>query len=218
MKKQQDIQANLASRAARGLAAVALGALALAPAFAFGAEGREKIGPSDGAGVAIGDETIGTLPIVGSGTSIELVRGLPILRPGLFLEGDLFELQNAIAFFHGTARAEVIPLDPAWTRVRLVFVDEVVLAFDRLALAGADIEFGVWMPESVRCSTPSMAWGDRTFEMPAVDSQLVLPLGQMAVTGALYAYPFCVATASAEGTSALLAATDMDFLYLAQRH
>lgn len=207
----------IASLAARCLGAVTVCALALAPAFAFGGEGRDKEPAGGEAGVAIGDETIGTLPIVGGG-SIELVRGFPILRPSFYLEGDLYELQNAISFFQGGARAEVVPLDPAWQRVRLVFVDEVLLAFDRLALTGADIEFGMWMPESLRCSNPSLSWAGRTFEMPATDSRLALPLAQMSGAGALDVSPLCVAASSAVGANALMAAADQDFLYLVQRH
>jgi hypothetical protein len=218
MKQAQYERQGLAGIGGRCFAALALCALTLAPAFAFDDDGRDKIVQDADAGIAIGDETIGTLPILNGGGAIELVRGLPLQRPGLFLEGDLFELQNAITFFQGTAVAEVMPLDSSWQRVRIVFVDEVLLAFDRLALAGADIQFGMWMPETTRSTHPSLAWGGRTFDMQAQDSRLVLPLSQMSAMGALDASPLIAATESSAGPSAVLAAVDQDFLYLVQRH
>jgi hypothetical protein len=218
MKQAQYKQTSLASIGGRCFAAVALCALTLAPVFAFGGDLRDKDTQDPDQGVAIGDETIGTLPILNGGSTIELVRGLPITRPSLFLEGDLYELQNAISFFQGFAHAEVMPLDPNWQRVRLVFVDEVLLGFDRVALLGADIQFGLWMPESTRSLNPSLSWGGRTIGVQPTDSRVMLPLSQMSATGALDASPLCAAAGSSVGMNAVLAAVDQDFLYLVQRH
>jgi len=218
MKHAQYKKQSLACIGGRCFAAVALCALAVAPVLAYGGDLREKDSPPPDQGIAIGDETIGTLPILNTGSSIELVRGLPILRPSFFLEGDLYELQNAISFFQGSAVAEVIPLDPSWQRVRLVFVEDMMLGFDRAALVGADIQFGLWMPDTVRSTNPSLSWGGRTFEMQSFDSRYLLPLSQMSATGALDYSPLCAAAESSAGPNAVMAAVDQDFLYLIQRN
>jgi hypothetical protein len=212
-------QSKLARSLARGLAALAFCAVTLGPTFAFGGGERDKVVvPGAGPGAAIGDETIGTLPIWAGNGGIELVRGLPILRPSLFLEGNLLEVQNAISFFSGTARAEVVPLDPAWQRVRLVFVDEVMLGFDRVSLAGAGLEFGVWMPDRIPHACPNLSFGGRSFTMQPTESRLALPLAALSASGALDASPLCVESGSLFGSNALMVAVNQDFLYLVQRH
>lgn len=217
MKQQQHTQMNLAGLAARCFGAFALCALALAPTFAFGTVEREKIDPlpGSGSGVAIGDETIGTLPLLSAGNAIQLVYNLPITRPSLFMEGELFELQNAISFFEGTGRASVVSLGQG--RVRLVFVDEVLLGFDRLALQGADIQFGLWVPAPVQYAYPNLSWGGRTIAFTPTQSRLALPIRAMSANGALDASPLMVESDSWSGTNALMAAVDQDFLYLVQR-
>ncbi|MDZ4774703.1 MAG: hypothetical protein SGI72_16385 [Planctomycetota bacterium] len=199
-----------------GVAAL-LCTVALAPSFAYDDVDREKVTPPLEPGMAIGDETIGTLPIFAGG-SIELVRGLPIVRPSFFLEGDLLELQNAIAFFRGTARAAVVPLDPLWQRVRLVFVDEVMLGFDRVSLVGADIQTGLWIPAPVAYAYPNLSWGGRTFGLQPTESRIALPMSQMSATGALDVSPLFVQATGWGGSNALTAAVDQDFMFVVQRH
>ena len=219
MKQQHLKKTKFAGIAGRCFAAVSLCALTLAPSLAFGEDGREKLDPTtgSGSGVAIGDETIGTLPMWNAGASIQLVRDLPIVRPSLFLEGNLLELQNAVSFFQGTPRAAVVPLDENWERVRLVFVDEVLLGFDRLALTGLDIEMGMWIPAPVEYAYPHFSWGGRTAAFTPTQSRLALPIGPMSANGALNASPLMVTTDSWFGPSALMAAVDQDVLDLVQR-
>jgi hypothetical protein len=217
--KQQTQPIHLAGIAGRCFGAVALCALALSPTFAFGTPEREKFEMTGAdAGVAIGDETIGTLPMWHAGSALQLVRGLPITRPSLFLEGNLFELQNAVAFFQGSPRAAVIPLDANWERVRLVFVDEVMLGFDRLALTGIDIEMGLWMPAPVEYAYPVLSWGGNSVGITPTESRLELPIGPMSANGALDASPLMVTSSSWFGSNALMAAVSHDFLFVAQRH
>lgn len=195
-------------------------ALAL-PATAFGGEPtkRDKPAPGPGdAGMSIGDETIGTLPIWNTGGLLELHRGLPILRPSLYLEGDLYELQNLIAWVGGSARAEVVPLDANWQRVRLVFVDQVLLAMDRLTVQGTDVQFGLWMPQSTAQLQPLLTFGERQFALPLPEaSRLALPIRELSISGALEGSPLRVECQSPLGPGALLAGANQDFLLLAQR-
>lgn len=210
------------TRLARRLASILVLASGLVvSAGAFGGEpgGREKysfIQPV--AGMSIGDETIGTLPIANNSGLVELHRGLPILRPSLFLEGDLFELSNLISFAGGSTRAEVVPLDPMWQRVRLVFVDEVLLAMDRLTVQGTDVQFGLWMPEPVAYAYPLLTFGDRQVSLLApTESRLALPIRELSIAGALLDSTLEVQSLSFFGANSLLARSNADFLLLAQR-
>lgn len=198
-------------------------ALAIAPAIAFaGIEegGRDK---PPGAGpfaptLASGDEFIGTLPVMSNGGQIELHRGLPILRPSLFIEGDLWQVVNSISILEGTVVANVEPLDADWTRVRLVFPDQVLLGFDRLAVQGSDLQFGLWMPQPVFYAYPQLSWGTRSVALNPTDARLALPIAEMSTAGALHGSPLVVRSAGFLGPNALMAASNQDFLFLAQRH
>ncbi|MBL8858206.1 MAG: hypothetical protein JNL28_06875 [Planctomycetes bacterium] len=235
MKKQNHLNTlNRACRPERILALGAACALALAPVFAFGdvgevgEPGREKAqsnngsgpgpGPGIGAGVAVGDEFIGTLPILTGGGQIELHRGLEIFRPSLFIEGNLWEVQNTISILNGTVVANVEPLDPEWTRVRLVFPNPFLLGFDRLAVQGTDIQFGLWIPEPVFYAYPQLSFGSRSLALQPTNSRLALPIAQMSTAGALLGSPLMVETGGFFGSNALLAASNQDFLFLVQRH
>ena len=152
------------------------------------------------------------------GGQIELHRGLPIFRPSLFIEGDLWEVTNLISIMNGTVVANVVPLDPEWTRVRLVFPDALMLGFDRLAVQGSDVQFGLWIPEPVFYAYPQLSWGSRTVTIQPTDARLALPIAALSTSGGLTGSPLIVQSSSFLGPNALMASTNQDFLFLVQRH
>lgn len=226
MKSTSIHQHRIARQLVRCAGAIALSAAALAPVLARGGgeetereRNAQLPGPGPGPGAAIGDETIGTLPMFQSGSLLELVRGFPITRPSLFIEGNLDEVLNLIAFAHGMPRVEVVPLDDDWQHVRLVFIDEVLLAIDRLAVQGADVQFGMWLPEEVPYAPVHFTFGGRTcfLEQPQ-EPNLALPLPYLCQSGALLGSPLALEVPGSFGPSGLMAVADADFLYLVQRH
>jgi len=184
------------------------------PAFGFGDRKPDDV---PGHQLNVGDETIGTLPILHGSEVIELHRHLAILQPSLCLEGDLDTIRNSIVFTRGDVSAQVETVDARAGIVRLVFPGNVQLAFDRLMIESSGVRVGVWSPG--RPSGLEIVWSSRRGLVQGTAPFSELPILSMSHTGALsYAPLFLLAHGSASSTTTLVAATDPDFLILRQTH
>lgn len=186
----------------------------VAPALA-----GEKVGGRERAALCpIGDETIGTLPIMGGGPLVQLRRDLEVVRPSFFIEGNLDGVCNAIVTLVGADEVQVVPLDPAYTRVRLIFPDHVFVGFDRTLMQSSDFKIGMWLPEPRADADTLCAWGPRLATIAQTNARIELPVIAMSAAGALDQTPLLVLAAGGQVSTQLTAATDSDFLYLFQRH
>ena len=136
-----------------------LAAVVMAPALLAGSA---TTGLSGGAGTAGGvtssggfsagggDETVGTLPIIG--TRIDFVRHARLDGPSLALEGRLSDIMASLVSIRGstTVRLEALPSG----RVRAVFVGDVRVAFSATSFIRAGVLAGVVHPNGALEALP----------------------------------------------------------------
>jgi len=153
----------------------------LAPVVA----GRSSTPPNnDERGEGTDDETIGTLPIVGGGLSIDVYRKLRDPRPAAFVEGSLVEIGNALIDAQGTGAATLQTFDDG--RVRLTFHGDLVVRFDRTFVdLGTTLSFGLEMQAPILGET-NLFWHEHSRSLGALPvGALELPVSLMEQTGAL---------------------------------
>lgn len=168
--------------------------------------------------VAVGDETVGTLPVMQGGSALVLRRDLEIQVPSFFIEGNVNDVRNAMLMTQGDALAKVVPLDPTTGRVRLVFPGRVAIALDRVMVESCGLEFGLVVPEPSTYAYPIGVWADRSFGFVPQSSLVQLPVTQMSALGALDVAPLRVTAPGVIQSTSFQAASTADVLVLRQQH
>lgn len=200
------------------LASVAACLFAVLPALAAGGPGTggEILNPT-----VSGDETIGTLPVVGGGRiDLPFTRIWRGIEPAFYVEGTVADLTIAIQSARGRGFVSYEMLDSQTGRVRLAFHGNVLVAIDRELATNLPIDVGMAVPAS-------FGEGRIAFTRAGIRSRIaelrpgVLPLGvaSMLTTGVLDQAPVRIRTVNSAGirTSHTLAATG-DLLILGQTH
>lgn len=149
-----------------------------------------------------GDETVGTLPILG-GVRIELplVRGWRGDRPAFYLEGTAAELGYVIRGARGRGFATVEVLDPQSGRVRIAFHGDVTVILDRELTGVLAVQTGLAVPEGFGPRRATLEWGSsatRTVRLHA--GLLPLAVGSMSANGLLDQAPLKVRVSGQGGT------------------
>lgn len=150
--------------AARLLAGVLLVAVSSAPALLAGASGGglgSGLGDSSsnagnsGAGTVAGggDETVGTLPMVG--VRLDFVRHARLDGPCLAIEGRFDDIVASILAVRGSSKVRLDPLPGG--RVRAVFVGDVRVAFSALPYVRAGLAAGMLQPDGTFRALPAEA-------------------------------------------------------------
>lgn len=168
--------------------------------------------------VAVGDETVGTLPVLQGGAQLVLLRDLEILTPSFFIEGNYNDVRNSLLSVRGQAVAKVIPLDPATGRVRMIFPFRVQMMFDRTMVENCNLQFGMWVPEPVPYADPIGVWGQRAFGLVPHLSCVTLPVVEMSEVGAFDVAPLQVHAFSPIQPTDFAVTTTADLLVLRQTH
>jgi hypothetical protein len=161
-------------------------------------------GPGGGAGnnlAAGGDETVGTLPIVGGGRiDLPLLRQWRGTSPAFVLEGQPEELALLVQGARGRGFATYEIVDPVTGRARLAFHGDVFVVLDRELASTLSIEFGVFVPAAFGSGRASLAWGTgaaRQFLLRP--GFLPLPLASASADHALEMAPLRIRTGNAVG-------------------
>lgn len=207
--------------------ALGLAASSLLPAFANeeNASLRDK-GPISFMGpppepppmAPVGDETVGTLPVLAGGSPIVLVRDAEITIPSFFVEGNVYDLQNAFVAVAGDCLAQVDVIDAPSHRVRLTFPGRSGLALDRQLVENTDLEFGLWVPAPTPYAYPVGFWGKRTLAFESSQSRVGLPISPMSSVGALQVNPLVVFAPGLTADTELHVRTSTDLLIVQQSH
>ncbi len=203
---------------ARGVAiSLALCAALLAPALA---DGRGTLDGSAPPPAAPDDETVGTLPMMGSSNSLDFFRFLRDGRASFYLQGSLTQIQDAVVAISGHNAVTVEFLDESGDNVRLTFHGRVRLVLDRNAVEAGGIGAGVMVPATFGAGQ-SQFWLGATASDPTGlrAGPLPIPLGSMVARGALdqRALYGRMTSAVAARTSLEIAAS-RDFVSLTQTH
>jgi hypothetical protein len=143
-------------------------------------------GGSGNPGVSGGDETIGTLPVIGPiRIQVPMVRGWRGDHPAFYLEGSVEQLSTVIQGARGRGFATYELVDAPTGRVRIAFHGQITMALDREAMGTFGIQSGLAVP-------PSFGPGRGTVQFGAQAQRTVrLRAGLL---------PLAVASMSADGT------------------
>ena len=149
---------------------------ALVPLAFVEPSGAQGLGNGGGASISSGgDETVGTLPIVG-GIHLDLpvVRGWRGDHPAFYLEGTPVELGVLIRGARGAGFATFEALDPQASQVRLAFHGDVTLVLDRELLEVLPVQTGVAVPTSFGAREMMIGWGTNPIRTMRLRSGLLL--------------------------------------------
>jgi len=199
------------------LAGFAAFLLAAIPALATD-EGSDP--PPDGGPLSAGgDETIGTLPIVGvPRINLPFTRGWRGIEPSFFLEGSAEDLSIAILSARGRGFISHETIDSQSGRIRLAFHGDVLVTLDREFATSSPIEFGVAVPAAFGEGRIAVAWGKGPIRTAPLRPRILpLPVASMSASGALDQAPIRIRTGNSAGvrTSQTVSAT-ADLIILGQ--
>jgi hypothetical protein len=188
--------------------------------------GSEHGHPPGGGGIPTGslsvggDETVGTLPVIGGGQiGLPFTRGWRGLEPAFSVEGFAGDLSLVVRSAQGRGFISYEVIDAPTGRIRLAFHGDVVVSLDRELAANLPIDFGLAVPESYGSGRFVIGLvGERARSGRLQPGVLGLPVAALDATGLLEGTPLRIRTANAAGirTSHTLTAAD-DLLILGQR-
>lgn len=187
-----------------GCVACLTAALALtATAYAGTPGGNDNTG-GDAPGVSAGgDETVGTLPVVGGRQiALPVVRGWRGDHPAFYVEGYAYELNSIILGARGRGFASVEVVDLSTHRLRIAFHGDVTVVLDRQLTSSFPIQTGLAVPASFGQGQATVAWGAGTSRSVRLRTGLLpLALGSMSANGSLEQGPLQISAAGSRGRS-----------------
>ena len=165
------------------------------------------------------DETVGTLPSIGSGSQIHFVRRTNDSRPSVCLQGTLEDLTNTILHVDGSGDCSVSDVDPLHHILRLEFHGAVRFQFDRGYLHLGGVSIGLSVPGAFRDGELTAQWSGRSSAAVAMHAGLYdLPLASMDALGRLTQSPLTLlANSPTQASVALSASSNGGVMVLTQR-
>lgn len=195
------------------LAFVVLGAGA-----ATGFSGDAPNAPGAGAGATTygggggDDETVGTLPTHAGDSMLDLVRNARIVRPSLYVQGSVDDVLSAVVVVRGDRRvaAQAMP----GGELRLVFLGNAQIGFDRNAFHAASLRVGVVVPEQATVLRSAAAWNGHVISTWSYVYEL--PVAQFESSGQLDQAPVQAGVSTTQGSTSVRAQASFDFVTLTQ--
>jgi len=188
------------ARAALGSAgrAACIMAILCLPGLAQGSGGNGSGGGELSSG---GDETIGTLPILGrENVKLPMVAGWRGDRPAFYLEGTTGDLQATVLAARGHGFITIEVLDPTTHYVRAAFHGNVSVVFDRELIETLPIQTGVAVPASFAPQSAILMPGTQAARSVRLrPGVLPLAVGELSAVHALNGTPLEVRTFGGSG-------------------
>ena len=199
------LQGHLWNFGAAGRAACMI-ALLCAPVLAQGSDGP------GGAMSSGGDETVGTLPIIGGRIKLPTISGWRGDRPAFYLQGTADDIGASLLGARGTGYITVEVVDPALDTLRVAFHGNVSVVLDRDVMQTLPIQTGLAVPASFAPRSVILESGTQPSRSLALHPGLLpIAVGELSRTHALDVGPLEV-RASGRGshttTSRLYATRD----------
>jgi len=158
---------------------------------------------NDGPGDAVssgGDETVGTLPIIGGRIKLPTISGWRGDRPAFYLQGTADDIGATLLAARGTGYITVEVLDPAVDTVRVAFHGNVSVVLDRDLMETLPIQTGLAVPASFAPRSVILGTGTQPSRSLALHPGfLPIAIGELSSTHALDVGPLEV-RASGRGT------------------
>lgn len=195
-------------------AALATCLFAVLPAFATpgggGGDGHDNQGggndnredpPGQNPPSVGGDETVGTLPLVGGGRiDLPITRHWRGIEPALYLEGSYDDLRLAIRGARGRGFVSCEVLDAARGQIRLAFHGDVVVVLDRELASALAIDIGMAVPESFGTGRARISSGDGPVRIIGLRPGILpLPVASMIGPAVQDPAPLGIRTGNADG-------------------
>jgi len=178
-------------------------ALAL-PASAFAGESNNNGSGGGTPGISTGgDETVGTLPVLGGRQiAMPLVRGWRGDRPAFYIEGSAADLSEILVGARGRGFVTVEVLDLHTQRLRVAFHGDATVVLDRQLTVDLPILTGLAVPSNFGPARATVAWGGRdTRSLTLRPGFLPLALNSMSASGSLDQNPLRILAAGRRGRS-----------------
>ena len=139
-----------------------------------------------------GDETVGTLPIIGrQGVKLRTVEGWRGTRPAFYLEGSVSDIQSSVYSARGDGYITIEFLDPSGDRIRAAFHGNVSVILDKELLETSAIQTGLAVPASFAPHAAILTPGtEATRSLRLRAGVLPLAVGELAGEHALDGHPF----------------------------
>jgi hypothetical protein len=154
-------------------------------------------GPGGGSGggqdsqASGGDETIGTLPIIGrGGVKLPTIAGWRGVRPAFYLEGTVSDVQSSVYSARGDGYITIEVLDASGDRIRAAFHGNVSVILDKDLLETSSIQTGLAVPASFAPQSATLTPGSEPVRSVRLRAG-VLPIavGELASEHALDGHP-----------------------------
>ncbi|MCY2961260.1 MAG: hypothetical protein NTY35_13950 [Planctomycetota bacterium] len=203
----------------RGLSSVAVLAFVLLGAGALSGFGGDAPTTPGGAGAnSFGagggdDETVGTLPAFDGGPTLDVQRRGRITRPSLYVQGSVDEVLSSAVVVRGDRRVLAQPMPGG--QLRLVFLGDAQIGFDRNAFHAAQLQVGVTVPDGHAVLRSAAAWNGQSIGTWTYVYEL--PIAQFEAAGLLDQAPVLAGVATAHGATSVRAQASVDFVTLTQR-
>jgi hypothetical protein len=168
--------------------------------------------PSFSGGGGGGDETVGTLPSVNGDDVLDIRRFARIVRPSLYIQGHRDDVLAAAVAARGDRRVLVQPMPG--NELRVVFLGDVQVGFDRNSFHVAALRVGVVAPESSPILRSGASWNGQ--DLPTWTYVYELPIAQFEANGLLDQAPILAGVATAQGVMRYRAHANVDMVVLTQ--
>lgn len=202
-------------------ALLAFGAVAVARGGGDSPRAPNGSGPGSGNSSGCGgfgagggdDETVGTLPTHAGGPTFDLVRHARAKRPLLFVQGTPAAVLSSAVVVRGDNHvlAQAMP----GGELRLVFLGDCQVSFDRIGFHHGSLGVGVAIPEGSPILRTHAEWNGIS-----IGAQWTyvyeLPIAQFEANGLLDLAPIVAGVTTAEGTARVRAQASADLITLTQ--
>jgi len=195
-------------------ASVLLGVGALS---GFGGDAPTAPGPGAGASTFGGgggdDETVGTLPSHYGGSIFDIQRYARITRPSLYVQGSVDDVLSSAVLVRGDRRVHAQTMPGG--ELRLTFLGDAQVGFDRNAFHAANLRVGVSLPETSTVLRSGAAWNGQSISTWTYVYEL--PIAQFEANGLLDQAPVLAGVSTTHGATSVRAQASPDLVTLTQR-
>lgn len=202
--------ARLSTLVASTFAVLVVGALS-----SFG-EGPNTPGSGTTSGFGAGggdDETVGTLPTYDGGPVLDVFRNARLTRPSLYVQGRVDEVLSGVLTVRGDN--DVLAQAMPGGELRLVFLGDAEVGFDRHSFHAANLRVGVTVPDGAPVLRSAAAWNGHAIGSWTYVYEL--PIAQFEANGLLDQAPVLAGVVTTQGATSVRAGANTDLVLLRQR-
>ena len=159
------------------------------------------------------DETVGTLPNFDGEDTFDVLRYARITRPSLYVQGPVDEVLASAIAVRGDRRVLAQPMSNG--ELRLVFLGDAQISFDRTGFHAASFRVGVVVPQGASILRSAAAWNGQALSTWTYVYEL--PIAQFEANGLLDQSPVVAGVSTTQGSTMVRAQANVDLVTVTQR-